>query len=87
MRPDHGNSRRRRTGRADYGFDGSPAGAVTMAAAGIALVGLARLSRQRRQWCATAACGLGGAATLAVVALYVHATRRGKFTAWTEILD
>jgi arsenite methyltransferase len=73
--------------RGDYGFDGGSSGALAaVAAGGLALAGLTAIavgSGRKR----LAAVGL--AATLPLVAtmpFYLHATRRGKFAVWADLL-
>lgn len=77
----------------EYGIDGSfhtisARGQAAMLAGGCAGLGLyaaVSLARGRRRTAAVAAAV--DAAVLAQAALYLHATRRGKFVVWQGILD
>jgi arsenite methyltransferase len=72
----------------DYGFDGGSAGALAGAAVGVlALPILAlfafRSGRRRVAMIAFAA----SAGLTSIVPFYLHATRRGKFLVWAELLE
>ncbi len=75
-----------RAHRGDYGVDGSLWGVSSILAAGAALAGLAvRHRRAGRGRLAFLEFG-GSLAVLALVACDLHATRRGKFAVWAELL-
>jgi ubiquinone/menaquinone biosynthesis C-methylase UbiE len=82
-----------RNHRGDYGVDGSfhtvsargQAIGVGVGSAALLFWAAASLARGRR-WTAALA-GLAGGGLVAQAALYLHATRAGKFRVWDELLD
>lgn len=78
---------------ADYGLDGSfhtvsAAGqAVLVGAGSAALLGTTARSLARGKPVAAAVAGATAAMLLGTTALFVHATRVGKFAVWAEILE
>jgi len=75
-----------RAHRGDYGFDGPLWGFSSLATGGALLAGLAvRHRRTGRGRLAFLEFG-GSLAVLATVACYLHATRRGKFAVWADLL-
>src|SRR6476646_7938291 len=79
--------------KADYGFDGDYSTVPAPVVAGITgltstalLVSAARsLDKGRRR--SAAVTGVSGALIATTAALFVQATRVGKFTVWAELLD
>lgn len=79
--------------RGDYGVDGSfhvlsaPVQAGLLGAGCAALTGYAVRSAARGRYRRAGAAAAITAAVLGQAGLYVHATRRGKFAVWAELLD
>ncbi|WP_156628632.1 class I SAM-dependent methyltransferase [Mycobacterium sp. 1274756.6] len=79
--------------RGDYGVDGSfhvlsaPVQAGLLAAGCAALTGYAARSAARGRYRRAGTAAAITAALLAQAGLYAHATRRGKFAVWAELLD
>lgn len=79
--------------RGDYGIDGSfhtvsaRGQAAALAAATVGLTGYAVRSAARSRWGRAAVALALDAGLLGQAGLYLHATRRGKFAVWAEILD
>ncbi|BBY55072.1 methyltransferase domain-containing protein [Mycobacterium koreense] len=79
--------------RGQYGIDGSfhtvsargQAAALTVAAVGLG--GYALRSASRSRWGRAAVAAALDAGLCGQAGLYLHATRRGKFAVWAEILD
>jgi SAM-dependent methyltransferase len=73
--------------RGNYGVDGSPAGLFGVGAGGVILAGFAgRHWRGGRRWLAAGEFG-SSLTLLFTLACYLHATRRGKFAVWAELLE
>lgn len=81
------------THRGDYGVDGSfhrisaPAQAVVFGVQTAGLLGWAALSAARGHRLRAVVAGVAGTGILSSVALFLHATRAGKFVVWDRILD
>lgn len=73
--------------RGNYGFDGSLVGLCSIGAAGLTFVLLASVHRRAGRRRLAAVHLSGGLALLVTAASYLHATRRGKFVVWGELLD
>ncbi|OBI49744.1 methyltransferase [Mycobacterium kyorinense] len=79
--------------KGDYGIDGSfktvsaRGQAIGLGAQAAALLGLAAISWRRGKRPTAAVAAAGGAGIIASTALYLYATRSGKFEAWERILD
>lgn len=79
--------------RGDYGIDGAfhtvsaPGQAVALGAGCAALALYAGISLARGNRAAAAAAAAVDAGMIAQIAVYLHATRRGKFAVWAGILD
>src|SRR5262245_61864873 len=86
MRPGSTNAPDLRQHRGDYGVDATGPQIAAVAAIGLALAGLApRAVRAGQTLLATIELA-GSAVLLATVALFLHATRRGKFAVWADLL-
>lgn len=78
--------------KGDYGIDGSfhtvsaRAQAIGIGAQAAVLAGWAALSWARGKWLTAALTAVWSAGLAATVALYMHATRAGKFVVWERIL-
>jgi arsenite methyltransferase len=76
-----------RSRRGDYGIDAPLTGLLPPAAGGLSLAALAAYhSRSGRDALARAEL-LASIPLLATAAVFLHATRRGKFVIWTELLE
>jgi arsenite methyltransferase len=79
--------------KGDYGIDGSfhtvsaRGQAIGVAAASAALAALAGISLTRGKRLTAALTGTSAAAIAASAALYIYATKAGKFEVWNRILD
>lgn len=79
--------------KGDYGIDGSfktlSAGgqAAILGVQAAALLLWAAVSRSRGRRLTAALTGAGGLGIIASAALYIYATKVGKFSAWNDILD
>lgn len=73
--------------RADYGYDAPLTGLLPNAAGGLALAALSAYHYRRGRRVLASAELLGSVLLLFTAAVYVHATRRGKFHVWTELLE
>ncbi|MDE3074829.1 MAG: class I SAM-dependent methyltransferase [Chloroflexota bacterium] len=71
----------------DYGFDGSVAGLCAMAAGGVALAGLTCSGARAGRRVLPAIELVSSLTLLGTVAIYVHATRHGKFAVWAGLLE
>jgi SAM-dependent methyltransferase len=81
------DARQLRQRRGDYGFDASLPPLVAMAAGGLALVGLAAAAVRAGRKLLAGFELVGGVALLTTVAFFLHATRRGKFAVWADLLE
>jgi arsenite methyltransferase len=79
--------------KGDYGIDGSfhtvsaRGQAIGVAAASAALAVSAAISLARGRWLTSALTGISAVGIAASAALYVYATKAGKFEVWNRILD
>jgi arsenite methyltransferase len=71
--------------RGEYGFDGSPLGALAMAVLGALLLVPAVAARASHPTVA-ALLLIGAVLLLSTAGIYVHTTRRGKFLVWARLL-
>lgn len=79
--------------KGDYGIDGSfktvsaRGQAIGVGVQAVVLLGWAAVNWRRGKRLAAALAAAGGAGTISNAALYLYATRAGKFQAWDRILD
>ncbi|MGH3635158.1 class I SAM-dependent methyltransferase [Mycobacterium sp.] len=79
--------------KGDYGIDGSfktvsaGAQATVLGVQAVALLAWAAVSRSRGKRLTAALSGAGGLGIIASTALYIYATKVGKFAAWNRILE
>ena len=79
--------------KGDYGIDGSfhtvsaRGQAIGVVAASAALAVSAAISLARGRWLTSAVTGTSAVGIAASAALYIYATRAGKFEVWNRILD
>lgn len=78
--------RAQRPRRGDYGID-APYVPLLLTLAGFALFALTILNLATANYGAALGCAIGGLWFFGSAGLYLHATLRGKFTVWTDILS
>ncbi len=72
---------------ADYGIDAPLTGLLPPAAGGLALVALSAFHRSNDHRTTASLELLSSVPLLLTAAVYLHATRRGKFHVWAELLE
>jgi SAM-dependent methyltransferase len=77
----------RRAGRADYGIDAPLTGLLPPTAGGLALAALAAYHSPRGHRALASVELIGSLPLLLTAAVYLHATRKGKFDIWAELLS